>query len=238
MTVAQSVQGRPALLHLGCGLTAPEQWLNVDGSLNAWFSQRPRLRKLCSTLGLVSRRQTEIAWPTNIRIADLRKRLPFESDSFDAVYASHVLEHLHRDEASALLKEAYRVLRPGGLCRMLVPDLRAIVMEYLGQGSVPGDVGVSDDPARKMCRRLLMRGESGPGGGRVYRTYTAMTNLHDHKWMYDGPSLVKLMAEAGFQSCEERSFLRSDIPHLDKVEVPGRFLDGAGVAAEGRKPLS
>ena len=33
------------LLHLGCGLTAPAEWLNVDGSWNAWLAQRPLLKK-------------------------------------------------------------------------------------------------------------------------------------------------------------------------------------------------
>jgi len=51
--------------------------------------------------------------------------------------------------------------------------------------------------------------------------------------MYDGPSLVNLMTEAGFTDCRERGFLETDIPHLDKVEMRGRYDDG--VAVEGRK---
>jgi predicted SAM-dependent methyltransferase len=166
----------------------------------------------------------------------LRKRLPWSDNSFDAVFSSHLLEHLHRQEALSLLKEAHRVLVPGGLCRMLVPDLRAIVIEYMNEGTVEGDVGVADDPARRMCRRLLMRNETPPRRGMLYRAYTAMTDFHDHKWMYDGPSLVKLMSEAGFVECSQRGFLQSDIPHLDKVESPGRVLNGLGVPVEGRKP--
>jgi SAM-dependent methyltransferase len=215
---------------------APPEWLNVDGSFNAWLAQKPTLRRAMAGLRLVPKSQLEIPWPKNVKIADLRKRLPWPNNSFDAVFSSHLLEHLYRQEALNLLKEVHRVLVPGGLCRMLVPDLRAIVLEYLRQGTVEGDVGAADDPARRMCRRLLMRSEAPPRTGLVYRAYTALTDFHDHKWMYDGPSLIKLMSEAGFIECSERAFLQSDIAHLDKVESPGRVLNGLGVPVEGRKP--
>jgi SAM-dependent methyltransferase len=233
---SQASFGAPQLLHLGCGLFAPAEWINVDGSLNAWFAQHPGLRRLCGALHLAPRSQTEIPWPRNVRIANLRKRLPFETGSMDAVYASHVLEHLFRNDALALLRECYRMLKPGGLCRMLVPDLTTIIGEYLGQQTLPGEVGAKGDPARKLCRRLAMRAESRPRGSLIYRLYTALTDFHEHKWMYDGPSLVNILAEAGFTACKERAYLESDIPFLEKVETEGRVLHGAGVVAEGRKP--
>ena len=62
---------------------------------------------------------------------DLRRGLPFASESFDAVYGSHVLEHLGPDAAMRLLDECLRVLRPGGIARIVVPDLEAIARLYL-----------------------------------------------------------------------------------------------------------
>ncbi|MBM3573457.1 MAG: methyltransferase domain-containing protein [Alphaproteobacteria bacterium] len=51
----------------------------------------------------------------------------FTSDSAEEIYASHVLEHLgFRDELPRALKEIYRVLRPGGLCRISVPDFETL----------------------------------------------------------------------------------------------------------------
>ena len=235
-----------ALLHLGCGLTAPPEWLNVDGSWNAWLSQRPWLKSVGVALRLVPRSHAAVPWPANIRIADLRKPLPFPADSFDAVYSSHLIEHLHRTGALALLREARRVLRPGGRCRTLVPDLRRMVDDYVAGRAVDangnavttrvagnGSAQELPDPARAMCSRLMMRSESGPRGGALHRAYQAGVDFHSHKWMYDGPSLVHLMGEAGFVDCRERGFLETEIPHLDKVEMRGRFDDG--VAVEGRK---
>ncbi len=49
----------------------------------------------------------------------------------DAVYHSHLLEHLRADEARAFLGECWRVLKPGGVLRIAVPDLEGIARAYL-----------------------------------------------------------------------------------------------------------
>jgi len=76
-------------LHLGCGLTAPDDWLNVDGSLQVLFAQRPKLKQALVSVGLYPRSQAAIPLPTNILRLDLRKRLPFPDECFVAVYSSH-----------------------------------------------------------------------------------------------------------------------------------------------------
>jgi hypothetical protein len=45
--------------------------------------------------------------------------------------------------------------------------------------------------------------------------------------MYDAPSLMQLMQEAGFIDCGPSTFLQSTIPHLDKVERADRVVGGA-----------
>jgi SAM-dependent methyltransferase len=226
----------PRLLHLGCGLLAPPEWVNVDGSLNAWLAQHPVLRRAARTLRLIPRRALDVPWPRNIRIANLTRGLPFADASFDAVYSSHTIEHLTRAEALSLLKEAWRVLRPGGICRTLAPDLEALIREYLGQGMAQGyDVSWPGDPGRQLVAKLNMRPERARGG-LLYRAYSAASDYHSHKWLYDGRALTLLMQEAGFTDCRRRGFLETEIPHLDKVEQQGRVLNGAGVAVEGARP--
>lgn len=62
---------------------------------------------------------------------DLRRGLPFADESFDAVYGSHVLEHLDPAAGARLLRECHRVLKPAGIARIVVPDLEAIARLYL-----------------------------------------------------------------------------------------------------------
>jgi predicted SAM-dependent methyltransferase len=93
------------LLNIGCGGHFHEAWTNID---------------LVSTSPFV-------------RAYDLRKGLPYPDGSFDAVYTSHVLEHLSPETAKASLREQFRVLKSGGIIRVVVPDLEGIVQEYLRQ---------------------------------------------------------------------------------------------------------
>ena len=46
------------------------------------------------------------------------------------MFSSHVFEHLFTDEVERLVKELYRIMIPGGVCRVIVPDLEKIVTLY------------------------------------------------------------------------------------------------------------
>ena len=67
----------------------------------------------------------------DVVIHDIRRPLPYPDNSFDAVYHSHVLEHLNPEEGKSLLQEVRRVLKANGICRIVVPDLERICREYL-----------------------------------------------------------------------------------------------------------
>ncbi|MGI9474228.1 MAG: class I SAM-dependent methyltransferase [Rubripirellula sp.] len=91
------------LLNVGCGRCYHQDWTNID----------------------------LVAHGPGVRQYDLRRGLPYEHGSFDAVYHSHVLEHLTPDDARTMLSECRRVIRPGGVIRLAVPDLEGIARGYL-----------------------------------------------------------------------------------------------------------
>ena len=64
---------------------------------------------------------------------DICRPLPFSDDTFDAVYALHIVEHLTPKEASRFVAEVFRVLRRGGIFRVSTPDLESAVRAYLGR---------------------------------------------------------------------------------------------------------
>ncbi|MDS3859436.1 glycosyltransferase [Thermosynechococcaceae cyanobacterium BACA0444] len=90
-------------LNLGCGYNFHPDWINID-----FISTGP---------GVIAH--------------DLKLGIPFADASFDLVYHSHVLEHFPKALADNFLKECYRVLRPGGVIRVVVPDLEQIARQYL-----------------------------------------------------------------------------------------------------------
>ena len=91
------------LLNLGCGKTFHPDWHNVD-----IVSSSPEVQA-CNFL----------------------KGLPFADGRFQGVYHSHVLEHVPRWQAEDFIRECYRVLQPGGVLRIVVPDLENVIREYL-----------------------------------------------------------------------------------------------------------
>ena len=64
-----------------------------------------------------------------VKICDVEnENLPFDSDTFDVIYSKSFIEHLYYPEK--YLKEAYRVLKPGGLLLTLVPDWESNYKTY------------------------------------------------------------------------------------------------------------
>jgi predicted SAM-dependent methyltransferase len=236
-TTNETEAGTPYLLHLGCGTTAPEGWVNLDGSWNAWLAQRPLLRRAAELLRLIPEQQRRIVWPRGVAHHALRKPLPFPDGSARAVYASHLLEHLYRDEAVRLVQDCFRVIRPRGVLRFVVPDLRRIVEEYMGEFTFRSHPEWAGLPrAEVMNRRLLLRPPSAPRRSWINGLNQAMNDFHSHKWMYDAESLSLLLRECGFVEVAEREFLDSDIPGIEAVEREGRILHGQGVCVEAVRP--
>jgi predicted SAM-dependent methyltransferase len=216
-------------LHLGCGLATPDGWLNVDGSPQVLLARRPMLKRLLVGLRLVSPAQAAVPWNPAVMRADLARRLPFGDAGFAAVYSSHVLEHLHHEQALALLKECRRVLQPGGICRAVVPDIAALVERYR-------DARARGDPhaADRLMEAMLVH-DKAPARG-LRGLYYRLTAFHQHKWMYDAASLMKLFEAAGFASVREAAYRDSRIARIAEVEDPGRILGGEGIAVEGIRP--
>ncbi len=221
-------------LNLGCGTTSAPGWVNVDGSWAAWLSRHRTLRRILVSGGIIPSRTGDGDWPDDVIVRDLRRRLPFSAASFDAIYASHVVEHLYRTEACVLLTECRRVLRPGGILRVVVPDLRAIVDEYVNAQNGRAR-NAEPDACEQVNRRLMLRQDAPPSGPLHLRIYSFFSDFHSHKWVYDAAHLMGLFREAGFADVGPRDYLDSGIPGIAEVERASRVLDGEGIVIEGTR---
>ncbi len=225
----------PPKLHLGCANIALPGWTNLHGSWNAWITGHPVFRGLLRVHRVLPPGQLDIAWPGNIRVHDAHHGLPYPAGFFSAIYASHLLGHLYFEEALQLLGQCFRVLRLGGLLRLVVPDLHTLIREYLG----PRDGGgvAPDCAADRLCRRLDMRLPRGRGH-LLYRLYSSVKDFHTHKWMYDGGPLGRYMSEAGFVSISRKTYMERAIAGIEEVERKERFDHHRGICLEGMKPLA
>ena len=179
-------------LNVGCGSSPTPGWINYDNSASLRLARHPILVSMLRVLGILSPTQLdfiEFARRTpELRWADARKRVPEPDGTLDALYSSHMLEleHLDRAEAAQFLAEARRVLRPGGVLRISVPDIRIGVERYRADG----------DADRFVDRTTLVASAE---KGVAARIRCLATGARHHQWMYDGPSLCRLLEKAGFE---------------------------------------
>lgn len=173
-------------------------------------------------------------WNVRPLVHDLTKRLPFDDDSVSFIYGSHVLEHLYLADARRLLSECKRVLRAGGVIRLVVPDLRSMASTYLKSKS-SSTSAEKIEAADRLNEKLGFRSPAPSNGNMLVKFYSVWKDFHHHKWMYDSESLIHYLELSGFQGVLQKEFCQSDIPGIEEVEDPERVLSGVGICIEGKK---
>ena len=165
-------------LQIGCGPHHLDGWLNSD---------------------LLDNPRRDI-------FVDMTKTLPMPDASLDAVYASEVIEHVPEADARAFLRDALRVLKPGGVLRLTTPDLAAICGLYLGTNPVA---------------TIDQFGTVWKGG--IYtpdRWVNAQFRADGHQFIWSLESLASALTDAGFAivvRCPPRATC-SRLPELIKLE--------------------
>jgi predicted SAM-dependent methyltransferase len=112
---------------------------------------------------------------------------PVASLSVDAVWSSHNLEHIHRYEVPSALAEFSRVLKPGGLLLLTLPDLQQVA-ELVAADRLDDEAYVS--PSGPVTALDMIFGHTASlAAGYAYMA---------HKTGFTLRSLHKLLDEAGF----------------------------------------
>ena len=190
-------------LNIGAGVSGAPGWYNIDNSPTITLSRLPFGRRIFRTPD----------WPKDVRRIDVKKGLPFGDASVSYIYSSHTFEHFTWTESLAVTKECFRVLRPEGVLRVVVPDLLLMVRDYME----------NSDPMAS--HRFLER--LSPG-------HTFHDVVHpgaNHSQMFDERSLVHLMQQAGFSHPEVSHFNESRIPDIAQVELASRQRESLYVEA-------
>jgi predicted SAM-dependent methyltransferase len=164
-------------LHLGCGRVRLDGWINIDND---------------------PRSAADVHW-------DLRRGLPIENSSVDFVYSEHLFEHLILEHGLVLLRHCRRVLREGGVIRIAMPSLQAILAKYQNTPGVEA-LEVPEDPEFEkidsLCRYLN----------------TAM-RAWGHLYIYDFDDLSLRLRQCGFHQIKPYDFGESEHPQLAGLET-------------------
>lgn len=179
-------------LNIGCGMAPTTGWINYDNSPAVWMARWPALLRLLRGIGLLDADNIEFAEfcrRHGVRYANAVSRIPHPDATVDVIYSSHMIEHLDRREARQFLSECRRVLKPGGVLRIVVPDLRVTVNDYVAKGNADiflDHLQLALDKPHGLKRRLrhLLVGD------------------RNHHWLYDKKSISRLLTANGFDEVE------------------------------------
>jgi len=195
----------------GCGFSAPGEWVNYDASPTLRFERLPLLGKLYT--------RNNQRFPANVKYGDIVKGLPEHNDSCDGVYCSHILEHLAYEDFLTALQNTFKILKPGGAFRGVVPDLRAAVQDYIA------DYDSVEAPANQLMRGTMLGVESRPKS--LISNIKGIYGNSKHLWMWDNKTLVYELKRAGFINIRTAGFNDSNDPIFKLVEEEGRFYKAA-----------
>ena len=190
-------------LHLGCGDHILPGWLNCD---------------------LILHREAVIE-------LDLAKPFPLPDAAFDLAFTEHAIEHLSYTDGAAMLRETYRVLKPGGVLRVATPDFDAIArlrrpdLEPLERDYVEWSVDQYLPAGSPLSAHLIVNNFMRDWG---------------HLCVYDRPTLEALLEDCGFTEIRTAEIGTSPDPRLVELENVGRmpagFLALETMVLEARRP--
>jgi predicted SAM-dependent methyltransferase len=161
-------------INLGCGPHGMQGWINLDLD--------PPNQSL-------------------YRKADLSQGLPpvFERESVDFIYSEHFIEHITREQALKLMKDCFRVMKPGGVMRISTPDLDFLITCYRQEKL---DKWAPTWQPKTPCQ-MVNEG----------------MRLWSHQFLYDKAELMRLGFEAGFVRCKDFLWRVSERQELRGLEV-------------------
>lgn len=166
---------KPYRINLGCGaIKFEEPWINVDIDRSADL-------------------RWNLTWP-----------LPLDDSSCMLIYSEHVLEHFSPEEGSALLKECYRLLVPGGILRVAMPCLNRLARKYLS----------ADWKEQEWLEWPPYESIQTPA-----EMLNVALRSWGHQWLYDREELSRRLRDAGFSTVRTADFRQSEEPQLRNRET-------------------
>jgi SAM-dependent methyltransferase len=189
----------------GCGLCAPETWLNFDCSPTLRFERLPFVGRLYT--------KNAERFPDNVRYGDIVNGLPIPEASCRAVYCSHVLEHLALDEFHLALQHTFQYLKPGGVFRFVLPDLETLARSYLADSRSSAASCFMESACLGKKRRI--RGLRG--------FLIEWLGSSAHLWMWDEKAMTEQLRQHGFRDIRRAAIVDADDRRFEAVEDRGRF---------------
>lgn len=207
------------ILNLGCGTktSSRQEVTNIDWSVYLRLKKNKVFAPFIPLLIKGERLNKFNTLPDNIVVHNLATGIPAESGSIDVVYHSHMLEHLDRNAAKDFMFEIKRVLKPGGIQRIVVPDFEKACQAYIANISYceqnPDESNTHDDYISGLIEQSVRKEAFGTSQQKPLRKFIENFLLGDarrrgetHQWMYDRINLSVLLINLGYKEVHIQDF--------------------------------
>src|SRR5262245_36602739 len=141
-------------------------------------------------------------WHPDIHLCwDIRRPLPLPDASAEGIFSEHCLEHVTYDDCLPVLRDLRRILKPGGVLRLIVPDggLYLDLYHRSRQGEKVEFPYVERSGAADLAHDSRFGFTPMLAVNRIFRGY-------GHVMAYDDETLANLLVAAGFRNVERCSF--------------------------------
>ena len=184
--------------------------MNVDASNRARLARTlPWLDRFLTRAALLS--PTEFG--PHVTVCNLLKQWPWDENTVSCIYAGELWEHFEYPDAVRVTAQAFRVLSPGGVLRVCVPDGVAFWRNYLQLFD-----SISYQPRHARSAQPLRQHVALYFREIATRRSVFGSMGHTHKWQFDEIQLIELFESQGFTSVERMPLHVSRIPGVDQVE--------------------
>lgn len=219
-------------VQFGAGNEAVPGWINFDSSPTLIIQKTP-------IIGRILRSKLNCLFDEAILYGDVVRGLPLQPNVVDGLFCSHVLEHLPYEDFNTALKNCIRYLKPGGVFRIIVPDLRFYIDKYIVCMNQMGSRNdVTEMPAFNFMKNTHLENiKSRSTLSR--RIYEAFSNSK-HQWMWYFESLSMALKKHGFIEIIRFNMGQSDDEMFLRPERAHQFGSASmqtGLAIQCKKPI-
>jgi predicted SAM-dependent methyltransferase len=162
-------------------------------------------------------------------------KLPFDDNSFHYLFNEHFIEHIPYKIGEKLIRECYRILKPGGKIRISTPDLLFLI-ELYGHNKTKSQIEYIHWAADTMFLDDIK--------GNYEDTFVINNFFYNwgHKFIYDEKVLIALLESSGFVNIIRYNVGESDDVNLKNLEHHGLIIGDEqnrieSMAFEATKPI-
>ncbi|MCK5764767.1 MAG: methyltransferase domain-containing protein [Bacteroidales bacterium] len=180
-------------LQIGCGNNVLEGWLNTD----------------------LLYKKNEVAY------LDAGNPFPLPNDTFDYVYSEHIFEHLNFKQGLNMLRECYRILKPGGHLRLATPD-----MDFLMALHNEPQKAIHQEYIKWSTNRFISDISNNFEENEYLPVFVINNFFRDwgHQVVNNYESLELIFKKAGFSNISRQEVGKSNIKEFDRVEKHGEII--------------